>query len=93
MSPLDALWHVGNLLAPPWCVAAVMALLLCLLWRPQARAAGWRRLWLWGGVGGTLGLGLGLALVGRDGSMSTYALMLAGQSLAQWWRLERAQPA
>ena len=30
MSPLNAIWHLANWLAPAWCVAAMMALGLTL---------------------------------------------------------------
>ncbi|MCV2357432.1 MULTISPECIES: hypothetical protein [Roseateles] len=84
MNPLDAFWHLANLFAPAWFVAALLAMFAKLLWRQALRAIAWRRLALWGGVGGSLGLLLALVLLGRDGKMLGYGLMLLGVALPQW---------
>ena len=39
---------------------------------------------LWGGVGGSLGLLAALVLLGRDGKMLGYGLMLLVVALPQW---------
>lgn len=85
MSPVDAFWHFANFLAPAWVLAALMALGLKLLWRREYKGLAWRRLTLWGGVGGMLGLIAALALLGRDGKMLGYAMLIAGVALPQWW--------
>ena len=87
MSPLDAFWHLANLFLPAWGVAALLALAVKGLWRRQARGLAWRRLWVWGGVGGSLALIAVLAWLGRDGRMLGYALLLLGVALPQWWLL------
>ena len=85
LSPIDAFWHLSNLFAPAWTVAALMALFIKLLWRRQMKTMAWRRLALWGAVGGSLAALVALALLGRDGKMLGYGLMLLGISLPQWW--------
>ncbi|HEV6966579.1 MULTISPECIES: hypothetical protein [Roseateles] len=87
MSPLDAFWHLANLFAPAWGLAALLALAIKGLWRRETRSLAWRRLWTWGGAGGSLALVAALALLGRDGKMAGYALLLAGVALPQWWLL------
>ncbi|MFY7864488.1 hypothetical protein [Roseateles sp.] len=83
MSPLDAFWHLSNLFAPAWLVAALMAAGAKLLWRRELKARRWQDLTLWGGIGGSLGVIAALLLLGRDGKMAGYGLMLLGISLPQ----------
>lgn len=85
MSPLDALWHLGNFLLPAWFVAAIVAALMKLLWRQELKTQAWRRLCLWGGAGGSLGLVAALVLLGHDGKMLGYGLMLLSIALPQAW--------
>ncbi|MFN3860720.1 MAG: hypothetical protein ACK4R2_04535 [Roseateles sp.] len=87
MSPLDAFWHIANLFAPAWGVAALLALAIKALWRRQAGTLRWQRLWGWGAAGGSAAVILALLLLGRDGSMAGYALLLLGIALPQWWLL------
>jgi hypothetical protein len=84
VDPLDAFWHLGNLFLPAWGVAALMALALKLIWRETVSGMRWRTLAAWGGLGGTLGIVAALVLIGRDGTMAGYGLMLLGVTLAQW---------
>ena len=85
MSPLDAFWHLSNFLLPAWFVAAVVAALMKVLWRTELKSLAWRRLWLWGAVGGCGGLVLATVLLGHDGKMLGYALMLLAIALPQAW--------
>lgn len=87
MSPIDAFWHLANLLAPPWLVAALLALAVKAVWRRSTHSLAWRRLWWWGGLGGTVGLLAALAWLGRDGQAAGYGLLLLGVALPQWWML------
>ena len=85
MSPLDAFWHFSNFLLPAWFVAAVVAALMKLLWHAELKSRSWRQLWLWGAVGGSLGLVAALVLLGHDGKMLGYGLMLIAVALPQAW--------
>lgn len=87
MSPLDAFWHFANLFAPAWGVAALLALAIKGLWRREAQSLSWRRLWAWGTAGGTAAVVISLLLLGRDGKMAGYALLVLGVALPQWWLL------
>lgn len=89
MSPLDALWHIANLFAPAWAVAALVAVAAKLLWRRELKSLAWRRLALWGAAGGSLAVVAALVLLGHDGKMLGYGLMLLGISLPQWWLMLR----
>lgn len=84
LNALDLIWHLCNFLAPAWVVAALMAGALKLLWRQDLRSRGWRQLWLWGGVGGSLALLAALVLLGRDGRLAGYGLMILAIALPQW---------
>jgi hypothetical protein len=84
VNPLDAFWHIANFFAPAWGVAAILALAAKLLWRQSYGSVAWGRLALWGGLGGSLGLLAALALLGRDGKMLGYGLMLLTVALPQW---------
>ncbi|WP_343636401.1 hypothetical protein [Roseateles sp.] len=84
MDPLDAVWHFGNLILPAWGVAALMAMALKLIWRETTAGMRWRTLTGWGGLGGTMGTAAALMLLGSDGTMAGYALMLIGITAAQW---------
>ncbi|WP_273595089.1 hypothetical protein [Roseateles koreensis] len=85
MSPLDAFLHLANFFAPAWSVAALLALFAKLLWRQALQSQPWSQLLFWGGLGGSLGALAALVLLGHDGKMLGYGLMLLGVSLPQWW--------
>jgi hypothetical protein len=85
MSPLDAFWHLANLFAPAWGLAALLAGAIKLVWRREAQGQRWTRLWGWGSAGGCLAVVLALMLLGRDGKMAGYGLLLLGVALPQWW--------
>ncbi|XHS80184.1 hypothetical protein ACFJGW_09465 [Burkholderiaceae bacterium UC74_6] len=89
MTPLDAFWHVANLFAPAWGVALLVALIAKLIWRGELKSMPWRRLAMWGAAGGSIAVLAALVLLGRDGRMAGYALMLVGITLPQWWLLTR----
>lgn len=87
MSPLDAFWHIANLFAPAWGLAALLAAAIKLAWWREAKPLRWRRLWRWGAAGGAVAVVLSLVLLGRDGRMAGYALLALGVALPQWWLL------
>lgn len=87
MSPLDAFWHIANLFAPAWGLAALLALAIKGLWRREAKTLSWRWLWVWGGLGGSAAAIVALAVFGRDGKMAGYALLVLGVALPQWYLL------
>jgi len=83
LSPLDACWHLLNFFAPAFCVACLTAAASKLLWRSELRAVSWRRLALWGAGAGALGSVIAVVLLGRDGKMTGYGLMLLAVAAAQ----------
>jgi len=66
-----------------------MALAVKLLWRRDYKGLAWRRLVLWGGWGGSAGVIIALALLGRDGKMLGYGILIASVALPQWWLMIR----
>lgn len=91
MSPIDALWHLLNFLAPPLLVAALLvALAKGLVWRALLRAAPWRLLWAQCALLGLIGQIAALLWLGHEGKLASYALWLSLLSLPLAWRLLRA---
>jgi len=86
MGPLDALWHVLNLLTPALGMGLIAPALAKLLWRKDLRGVRWWALARWTAAAGALALLAGLVLTGRDGRMATYAAMVLASALALWWR-------
>lgn len=89
MSPLDAFWHLANLFAPAWGLAALLAAAIKLAWWREAKQTAWRRLWGWGSAGGVAAVLLSLMLLERDGKMAGYALLVLGVALPQWWLIRK----
>lgn len=85
MGPLDALWHLLNLLLPAVGLGLIAASLAKLLWRTALAKVSWRRLAGWACAAAGLALLAGLVLTGRDGRMSTYAAMVLSSAGALWW--------
>ena len=86
MGPIDALWHLGNLLVPALGLAALSAALAKLLWRRELVAVGWRALAASAAVANAAIVVAGLVVFGRDGRMATYAAMVVVCALTLWWR-------
>lgn len=85
LSPLDALWHILNFFAPALGVGLISTGLAKLLWRREFNSTTWRRLAAWTTAASALALIASLALLGRDGTMLGYGVMLLACSLALWW--------
>jgi hypothetical protein len=85
MGPLDALWHLLNLLAPAVGVGLLTALIAKLLWRRELQGASLRRLGLWATGMSTLTLLAGLIVFGHDGKMATYGAMVLACAISLWW--------
>jgi len=85
MGPLDALWHLLNLLLPAVGLGVIAAGLSKLMWRAALRGVAWKRLAIWASGGAGLALLGGLVLTGRDGRMATYAAMVLASAGALWW--------
>ena len=86
MGPLDVFWHLANLLAPALGLALIAPTLAKLLWRDALRSRPWARLagWVFAADAGVVLAGL--ALLGRDGRMTTYAAMVITTAAVLWWR-------
>lgn len=86
MTAADALLHLIEFLLPALGVAALTATAARLLWRNELRSVGWRQLFGPAALLGALALGVGLAVLGRDGRVGSYAMLVIGCALGLWWR-------
>jgi hypothetical protein len=85
MSPIDALWHLLNLLAPGIALGGIASAGAKLLWRRELAGVAWMRLAGWAGAASLAASLGGLAITGRDGRMANYAAMVVACALALWW--------
>jgi hypothetical protein len=54
MGPIDAFWHLANLIAPGLGLGLIAAALAKLLWRRELAAVPWRRLATWAASASTV---------------------------------------
>lgn len=86
MGPIEAFWHLANLLAPGLALGAVAAGLAKLVWRRELAAVRWTRL-AWPAALAAAGVALlAWAGFGADGRMATYGAMVVAGAGALWWR-------
>jgi hypothetical protein len=90
MDPVDAFWHLANLLGPALGLGVLVPALAKLVWRKELRAVTWRSLAGWITVSGTAVVLAGLVLLGRDGKMLTYVALVAVSAAVLWWRGRQA---
>ena len=83
MQALSSLNHWLNGLSPALGVAGLLTLAASWLWRDQLAGTGWQR---WGvtTLAGVLTLLGGLAWLGQDGAMRTYAALVGVCATVQW---------
>lgn len=86
MGPLDALWHLLNLLAPAVGLGLIAPALAKWVWRTELRAVRWHELALWTMAACAAVTVTGLVFFGRDGRMATYGAMVLVAALTLWWR-------
>ncbi len=84
---MDALWHMLNALALPFGVAAFSALGARLLWRSSAAACGLLSLLGWAYMPAVVAHAVAWAVVGAEGTMIGYAVMVSATALGLWCRL------
>lgn len=85
MGPIDALLHFVNFFAPALGLGLIAALLTKLFWWRELRSVSWLRLARWATFGASVALVSGLAVLGHDGKMLTYAAMVTLSALALAW--------
>jgi ABC-type spermidine/putrescine transport system permease subunit I len=86
MGPLDALWHLGNLITPAVLTGLLSASLGKLVWRRELATVRWLRLAGPACAAAVLVTVAGLLVFGRDGKMATYGSMVAGCAVTLWWQ-------
>ena len=92
MGPLDALWHLLNLVAPAVGVALIASASAKLLWRRSLKAVPFRDLFTWAAGVGVLVLLAGLVVFERDGKMLSYAALVVSTAAVLWWKGLRRAP-
>ena len=85
VSALDALLHLLNFVLTPALFGGVAAGLAKLVWNRRLHATPWLRLALWASAVALLGQMAGVVLSGREGTMSSYLLVLAGGVSGLLW--------
>jgi hypothetical protein len=86
MSPLDALWHVANLFVPAIALGALAATLTKWLWRRELAAVSWVRLAGPASAVCAAASVLCLLILGGDGTMASYTIMVLACTIMLWWR-------
>lgn len=92
MGPLDALWHLLNLVAPAVGVALIASASAKLLWRRSLKTVPFRDLFTWAAGVGVLVLLAGLVVFERDGKMLSYAALVVSTAAVLWWKGLRRAP-
>jgi len=85
VSPLDALLHLLNFVLTPALFGGVAAGLAKLVWYERLHPARWWQLAVWAALGALLGQVAGVVVTGREGTMTGYALLLAGGLAGLLW--------
>ena len=85
MDLIEALRHCAAFFAPALGIGLISAALAKWLWRHDLNPTTWSRLAAWTTAAAALTSVGGLLVVGRDGSMGTYAVMVLASALALWW--------
>ena len=84
MNVLQFLFHVLNFVAPAVCVGVLLAGGTALCWRKAQHLLPWYTVVGIHSVLGVLVLALGVVLLGHDGRMATYAVMVVSMATCQW---------
>jgi hypothetical protein len=82
---LEGFWHLLNFFAPAFAVGLLTAAASKLIWRQDLRSLSWLRLGAWASVSGAVALVAALVVLGRDGRMAGYAMMLFACAFSLWW--------
>ncbi len=86
MGPLDAIGHLMNLFLPAIALGALSAAAAKLTWRRELSSVSWRRLAFPACLASAAVVLLSLVLLGRDGTMAMYAVMVTACAFTLWWR-------
>ena len=85
MKPVDALWHVLNLLAPAVGLGMISTVIAKLVWYRSLKGVAWTSLCLWSCGAAALALLAGLIAFDSDGRIATYAAMVGANALGLLW--------
>ena len=84
LGPLDLAWHLVNFFAPAIGLAAIAAALAKLVWRSELHPVSWTRLFAVAAAACTGVLVGGLVVLGQDGRIATYVLMVLAAAIGLW---------
>ncbi|MEP7281791.1 MAG: hypothetical protein ABI696_07405 [Rubrivivax sp.] len=86
MNSLDVVWHLLNLFAVAALTGLITSSAVKALWWRELAGVAWRRLAAWA-VGACAAVSVGgLVLLGQDGRIVTYGVMVAVCALTLWWQ-------
>lgn len=85
MSPLDIFWHLSNLFLPAVGLGLIAPALAKAVWWRELKSVRYARLVAWCMPSAAVCVIGGLLLLGRDGRMSTYAVMGLVSASVLWW--------
>lgn len=86
MDALQAFWHVFHLFLPALALGMLSAGLAKWLWRRELARVRWKALAGPASAASALVTLAGLAVLGRDGRMATYAAMVLACAVTLWWQ-------
>ena len=89
MDLLDFIWHLAGFVAPALFVAPMVVMLSQVLNRKKRLSPSWRARLAINFAVCLAVLMLGLALLGQDGRMLTYAALVLASASAEAWRPAR----
>ncbi|MDD0839245.1 hypothetical protein PSQ40_11730 [Curvibacter sp. HBC61] len=85
MGPVDLFYHLLGFVAPAAAVAAWLVLMGLMLGRQNALAIPWYGKFAINFLVGVVALGFSALLLGRDGKMLGYGVLLLACATSQWY--------
>jgi hypothetical protein len=86
VGPLDAFWHLLNLIGLPLALAAVAAMLAKLAWRRELRTVPLKRLVTPAAAAAVAATLASMLAFGGEGRMAGHGLVVAAAAAGLWWR-------
>jgi len=84
MPALDFLIHLFSFMAPAIFMSVILAAGARLVWHKKAHLLPWYHMASVNALLGILVLALGLVLLGQDGRMGTYSVLVLAMGSCQW---------
>ena len=92
MDATEALGHLANFVWPALGTAILAASVAKFVWRRELQRAPWWQMTAAAAMAGLAALLAGLFVLGEDGRMATYGLLVLAETAALGWWVARPQP-